>query len=133
MSGHSHWSSIKHKKAAIDKKRGRLWSKLARNIIVAARAGGGDPSANLGLRYAIDKAKQANMPRDTIEKAVKKGTGEIEGVTYEPFCYEGYGVDGVAILVDCLTDNRDCSNRLLCGLDSYSKCNNSTNRAPDKS
>lgn len=107
MSGHSHWSSIKHKKAAIDKKRGRLWSKLARNIIVAARDGGGDPVMNLGLRYAIDKAKQANMPRDTIEKAIKKGTGEIEGVTYEPFCYEGYGVDGVAILVDCLTDNRN--------------------------
>ncbi len=107
MAGHSHWAGIKHKKAVIDKRRGRLWSKLARNIIVAAKAGGGDPAANLALRYAIDKAKQGNMPRDTIENAVKKGTGEIEGVSYEPILYEGYGAGGAAIMVDCLTDNRN--------------------------
>ena len=107
MAGHSHWSSIKHKKALIDSRRGRLWSKLARNIIMAAKAGGGDPDANLTLRYGIDKAKQANMPRDTIEKAVKKGTGEIAGVSYEPIVYEGYGAGGVAILLDLLTDNRN--------------------------
>ena len=83
MSGHSHWSSIKHKKAAIDIKRGKIWSKLARAIIVAAKAGGGDPSANLSLRYAIDKAKASNMPKDTIEKAIKKGTGEGGAVHYE--------------------------------------------------
>ena len=81
MAGHSHWAGIKHKKAANDAKRGKVWSKLARIIIVAARTGGGDPSANLALRYAIDKAKAANMPKDTIEKAIKKGTGDVEGAT----------------------------------------------------
>jgi YebC/PmpR family DNA-binding regulatory protein len=106
MSGHSHWAGIKHKKAAIDAKRGKIWSKLARFIIVAAKAGGGDPSANLSLRYAIDKAKAANMPKDTIEKAVKKGTGELEGVNFEEVLYEGYGPGGVAIMVEALTDNR---------------------------
>ncbi len=106
MSGHSHWAGIKHKKAAIDAKRGKIWSKLARFIIVAAKAGGGDPSANLSLRYAIDKAKAANMPKDTIEKAVKKGTGEMEGVNFEEVLYEGYGPGGVAIMVEALTDNR---------------------------
>ena len=107
MAGHSHWAGIKHKKAAVDAKRGKLWSKLARMIIVAARAGGGDPSANLSLRYAIDKAKAANMPKDTIEKAVKRGTGEIEGASYEEILYEGYGPSGVAIMVEALTDNRN--------------------------
>jgi YebC/PmpR family DNA-binding regulatory protein len=106
MSGHSHWAGIKHKKAAIDAKRGKIWSKIARVIIVAARAGGGDPSANLSLRYAIDKAKSANMPKDTIEKAIKKGTGELEGVHFEEVLYEGYGPGGVAIMVEALTDNR---------------------------
>ena len=106
MSGHSHWSSIKHKKAAIDIKRGKIWSKLARAVIVAAKAGGGDPSANLALRYAIDKAKAANMPKDTIEKAIKKGTGEGGTVHFEEVLYEGYGPSGVAIMVEALTDNR---------------------------
>jgi len=106
MSGHSHWAGIKHKKAAIDAKRGRLWSKLARAIIVSAKNGGGDPDANLTLRYAIDKAKDANMPKDTIEKAIKKGTGGLEGVHFEEVLYEGYGNDGVAIMCEALTDNR---------------------------
>jgi len=105
MSGHSHWSSIKHKKAAIDIKRGKVWSKLARAVIVAAKSGG-DPSANLALRYAIDKAKAANMPKDTIEKAIKKGTGEGGAVHFEEVVYEGYGPSGVAIMVEVLTDNR---------------------------
>ena len=107
MSGHSHWAGIKYKKAAVDAKRGRVWSKLARMIIVAAKTGGGDPAANLSLRYAIDKAKAANMPKDTIEKAIKKGTGEIEGASYEEVLYEGYGPAGVAIMVEALTDNRN--------------------------
>jgi YebC/PmpR family DNA-binding regulatory protein len=107
MSGHSHWAGIKHKKAAVDAKRGKLWSKIARMIIVAARNGGGDPAMNLALRYAIDKAKAANMPKDTIEKAVKRGTGEIEGVSFESIQYEGYGPSGVAIIVEALTDNRN--------------------------
>ncbi len=107
MSGHSHWAGIKYKKAAVDAKRGKVWSKLARMIIVAAKAGGGDPAANLSLRYAIDKAKAANMPKDTIEKAIKKGTGEIEGVSFEEVLYEGYGPGGVAIMVEALTDNRN--------------------------
>jgi YebC/PmpR family DNA-binding regulatory protein len=106
MSGHSHWSSIKHKKAAVDAKRGRAWSKVARMIIVAARAGG-DPSANLSLRYAIDKAKSVNMPKDTIEKAIKKGTGETGGVNFTEVHYEGYGPGGVAIVVEALTDNHN--------------------------
>jgi YebC/PmpR family DNA-binding regulatory protein len=107
MSGHSHWAGIKHKKAANDAKRGKAWSKVARMIIVAAKNGGGDPSANLSLRYAIDKAKAVNMPKDTIEKAIKKGTGDIEGVNFEEVLYEGYGPSGVAIMVDALTDNRN--------------------------
>lgn len=107
MSGHSHWAGIKHKKAAIDAKRGKAWSKIARMIIVAAKNGGGDPGANLTLRYAIDKAKAANMPKDTIEKAVKKGTGDLEGVNFEEVLYEGYGPGGVAMMVEALTDNRN--------------------------
>jgi YebC/PmpR family DNA-binding regulatory protein len=106
MSGHSHWAGIKHKKAEIDAKRGKVWSKLARALIVAARSGGGDPAHNLSLRYAIDKAKAANMPKDTIDKAVKKGTGEIAGATFEQALYEGYGPGGVAIMAEALTDNR---------------------------
>ncbi|MDH7599093.1 MAG: YebC/PmpR family DNA-binding transcriptional regulator [Sedimentisphaerales bacterium] len=107
MSGHSHWAGIKHKKAVVDARRGKLWSKLARMIIVAARQGGGDPATNLNLRYAIDKAKAANMPKDTIEKAIKRGTGGLEGSNYEEVVYEGYGPGGVAIMVEVLTDNRN--------------------------
>jgi YebC/PmpR family DNA-binding regulatory protein len=107
MAGHSHWAGIKHKKAALDAKRGKVWSKIARNIIVAAKAGGGDPDANLTLRYAIDKAKAANMPKDSIEKAIKKGTGELGGVNYEEVLYEGYGTNGVAVMCEVLTDNRN--------------------------
>jgi len=107
MSGHSHWAGIKYKKAALDAKRGKAWSKISRMIIVAAKQGGGDPSANLTLRYAIDKAKAANMPKDTIEKAIKKGTGELEGMSFEEVLYEGYGPSGVAIMIEALTDNRN--------------------------
>ncbi len=107
MSGHSHWATIKHKKGAADAKRGRLWSKIARMIIVAARAGGGDITSNLTLRYAVDKARAANMPKDTIDKAIKRGTGEIEGAAFESMQYEGYGPNGVAIVVEVLTDNRN--------------------------
>ena len=107
MSGHSHWAGIKHKKAANDAKRGKVWSKIARIIIVAAKSGGGDPGQNLSLRYAIDKAKQANMPKDTIEKAIKKGTGTAGGADFVPVLYEGYAPGGVAIMVDALTDNRN--------------------------
>jgi YebC/PmpR family DNA-binding regulatory protein len=106
MSGHSHWSSIKHKKGAADAKRGKVWSKVARMIIVAAKKGGGDPNGNLSLRYAIDKAKSVNMPKDTIEKAIKKATGEGEAVNFEEMVSEGYGPKGVAIMVEVLTDNR---------------------------
>lgn len=107
MSGHSHWATIKHKKGAIDAKRGKLWSKLSRAIIIAARHGGGDPSANLKLRYAIDKARAVSMPKDNIERAIKRGTGDLEGVTYEEITYEGFGSGGVALLVDVVTDNRN--------------------------
>lgn len=107
MSGHSHWATIKHKKGAIDAKRGKLWSKLSRAIIIAARNGGGDPEMNLKLRYAIDKARSVSMPKDNIERAVKRGTGELEGMSYEEVVYEGYGPSGVAIMVETLTDNRN--------------------------
>jgi YebC/PmpR family DNA-binding regulatory protein len=107
MSGHSHWAGIKYKKAANDAKRGRVWSKIARSIIVAAKTGGGDPTQNLTLRYAIDKAKAANMPKDTIAKAIKKGTGELGVVSYEEVLYEGYAPGGIAIMMDGLTDNRN--------------------------
>jgi len=106
MSGHSHWSGIKHKKAANDAKRGKAWSKIARIIIVAAKNGGPDPSQNLSLRYAIDKAKQANMPKDTIEKAVKKGAGGGDAIAFVSALYEGYAPGGVAIMAEALTDNR---------------------------
>ncbi len=105
MAGHSAWKNIKHKKAAVDKKRGKVWSKCSRAILVAARNGGGDPKFNTSLRYAIDDAKAANMPKDTIEKLVKKGTGEVEGARYDPVRYEAYGPGGVGLIIDCLTDN----------------------------
>jgi YebC/PmpR family DNA-binding regulatory protein len=107
MSGHSHWATIKHKKGAIDAKRGKLWSKLSRAIIIAARHGGGDPSMNLKLRYAIDKARAVSMPKDNIDRAIKRGTGELGGENIEELTYEGFGPGGVAVLVDVLTDNRN--------------------------
>jgi len=107
MAGHSHWAKIRRAKAATDAKRGRVWSKLARRIIVAAKTGGGKPEDNLALRYSIDDARAANMPNDTIEKAIKKGTGELGAANYEQVIYEGYGPGGVAFMVDCLTDNRN--------------------------
>ena len=107
MSGHSKWANIKHRKGRQDAKRGKVWSKIARQIIVAAKTGGGDLETNLGLRYAIDLAKSANMPKDTIGKAIKKGSGELQGVNYEQVVYEGYGTGGVAFMINCLTDNRN--------------------------
>src|SRR6202048_1423616 len=98
MSGHSHWATIKHKKGAIDARRGKLWSKLSRAIIIAARHGGGDPTMNLKLRYAIDKARSVSMPKDTIERAIKRGTGELGGEQMEEITYEGFGPGGVAIM-----------------------------------
>jgi YebC/PmpR family DNA-binding regulatory protein len=105
MAGHSHWSKIKRAKGANDAKRGKIWSKIARKIIIAAKRGG-DPRDNLSLRYVIDEAKAANMPRDTIEKAIKKGTGELGAENYEDATYEGYGPGGVAIIIEALTNNR---------------------------
>jgi len=106
VAGHSKWHNIKHRKAAVDKKRGKIWTKCAKAIIVAAKNGGPDPSSNLTLRYAIDEARYANMPRDTIERAIKKGSGDLGGESWEPVRYEGYGPGGVAIIVEALTDNR---------------------------
>ncbi len=107
MSGHSKWSSIKHKKAATDARRGKIFTKLIKEIMVAARLGGGDPDANPRLRTAIAAAKSENMPKDNIERAVKKGTGDLEGVNYEESIYEGYGPGGAAVLVESLTDNKN--------------------------
>jgi YebC/PmpR family DNA-binding regulatory protein len=107
MSGHSHWAGIKHKKALVDAKRGKLWSKLAKAIIVAAKMGGGDPAANLRLRYAIDDAKAVSLPKENIQRAIKRGTGELDGISLEEVIYEGYGAGGVAILCEVLTDNRN--------------------------
>lgn len=107
MSGHSKWSSIKHKKALLDSRRGKVWSKVARAITVATKTGGGNPNDNPRLRLTIDKAKAANMPKDTIEKAIKKGTGELEGESYEDVLYEGYGPGGVAVMCRAMTDNRN--------------------------
>ncbi len=107
MSGHSKWSTIKRKKAAIDAKRGKLFTKLIKEITIAARQGGGDPGANPRLRLAIDNAKSANMPMDNIDRAIKKATGELEGVQYTELTYEGYGPSGVAILVESVTDNKN--------------------------
>ncbi len=106
MSGHNRWSTIKHKKAAVDAKRGKLFSKLIKEITVAARHGGGHPETNPRLRTAVAAAKSANMPSDNIDRAIKKGTGELPGITYEEVTYEGYGPAGVAILIDVLTDNK---------------------------
>lgn len=107
MAGHSKWANIKHRKAAQDKTRGKVWTKLIREVTVAARAGGGDPNANPRLRLAVDKAFGANMPRDTVDRAIKRGVGGIEGENYEELRYEGYGPGGVAVMVDCMTDNRN--------------------------
>lgn len=107
MSGHSKWSTIKHKKGAADAKRGKIFTKLIKEITVAARMGGGDPESNPRLRRAVNDAKSQNMPKDNLERAIKKGTGELEGVEYEEIVYEGYGPGGVAVLVECLTDNRN--------------------------
>jgi YebC/PmpR family DNA-binding regulatory protein len=107
MSGHSKWHSIRHKKGAVDAKRGRLFTKIIREITVAARESGGDPEANPRLRTVIAKAKEANMPKDNIEKAIKKGTGEIAGYNLEEVFYEAYGPSGVAIMIDAMTDNRN--------------------------
>jgi YebC/PmpR family DNA-binding regulatory protein len=107
MSGHSKWHSIKHKKGALDAKRGKLFTKLIKEITVAARSGGGDPNGNARLRKAVADAKGANMPNDTIERAIRRGTGEEEGVHYEEITYEGYGPGGVALMVESMTDNRN--------------------------
>jgi len=107
MSGHSKWSTIRHKKGAADAKRGKVFTKLIKEIMIAARMGGGDPIGNPRLRAAIAAAKTENMPKDNIERAIKKGTGELEGTSYEEVNYEGYGPGGVAILVDVMTDNRN--------------------------
>lgn len=107
MAGHSKWAQIKHKKAAIDAKRGRLWTRLLREVTVSARLGGGDPEGNARLRSAITDARAANVPNDTIDRAIKKGTGELEGETYEEVAYEGYAPGGVAVLVEAMTDNRN--------------------------
>jgi YebC/PmpR family DNA-binding regulatory protein len=107
MSGHSHWATIKRKKGAADAKKGMAFSKCAKLIMSAARAGGGDPDMNLALRYAIDDARAINMPKDNIERAILKGTGELEGVKLETIVYEGYGPGGVAIMIETLTDNRN--------------------------
>jgi YebC/PmpR family DNA-binding regulatory protein len=107
MSGHSKWATIKHKKGAADKARGKLFAKLIRQVEVAAREGGGDPDANPTLRTMFQKAREASVPLDTIERAIKRGTGELEGVRYEQVSYEGYAPGGVAVIVECLTDNRN--------------------------
>jgi len=106
MAGHSKWANIQHRKGRQDEKRGRVFSRLAKEITVAARMGGGDAAFNPRLRMAVDKAKAVNMPADNIDRAIKKGTGELEGVTYEEIRYEGYGIGGAAVIVDCLTDNK---------------------------
>ena len=106
MAGHSKWANIKHKKAATDAKRGKIFTRLIRETFVAAKMGGGDPNFNPRLRLAIDKAKAENVPSDTIANAIKRGTGDLEGVSYEEIRYEGYGIGGAAVMVDCLTDNR---------------------------
>jgi len=106
MAGHSKWANIKHKKAATDARRGKIWTRLIKEITVAARLGGGDIGSNPRLRLAIDKAADANMPKDNVARAIQRGTGGLEGANYEEIRYEGYGINGAAIIVDCLTDNR---------------------------
>lgn len=107
MAGHSKWANIRHRKGAVDAKRGKIFTRLIKEITVAAKIGGGDPAANPRLRSAIANAKSENMPKDNIERAIKKGTGELEGVEYIEITYEGYGPGGVAVLVDCMTDNKN--------------------------
>jgi YebC/PmpR family DNA-binding regulatory protein len=107
MSGHSHWAGIKHRKAAQDAKKGVAYQRLTKNIIAAAKAGGGDPNANFSLKVAIDRAKEGNVPADNIERAIKRGAGNLEGVTYEDVTYEGYGPGGIAVMVETSTDNRN--------------------------
>ncbi|OHD23953.1 MAG: transcriptional regulator [Spirochaetes bacterium GWC1_27_15] len=107
MSGHSKWANIQHKKSANDAKRGKIFTKIIREIIVAVRTGGSDPNGNARLRTAVLKAKECNMPKDTLERAIKKGAGELDGSNYEEFGYEGYGPEGVAILMDIMTDNKN--------------------------
>ncbi len=106
MAGHSKWANIKHKKAATDAKRGKIFTRLIKEITVAAKLGGGDVASNPRLRLAVDKAYDNNMPKDNVERAIKRGTGDMEGVNYEEIRYEGYGINGAAVMVDCLTDNR---------------------------
>ena len=106
MAGHSKWANIQHRKGRQDEKRGKIWTKLIREITVAAKMGGGDVTANPRLRLAIDKAKDSNMPSDNVQRAIARGTGSLEGVSYEEIRYEGYGINGAAVIVDCLTDNR---------------------------
>ena len=106
MAGHSKWANIQHRKGRQDEKRGKIWTKLIKEITVAAKLGGGDIATNPRLRLAIDKAKDSNMPNDNVQRAIQRGTGSLEGVNYEEIRYEGYGLNGAAIIVDCLTDNR---------------------------
>ncbi len=106
MAGHSKWANIKHRKAAADAKKGKVFTRLIKEITVAAKLGGGDPNANPRLRLAMDKAREANMAKDSVQNAIKRGSGQLEGVTYEEIRYEGYGVGGAAVMVECLTDNR---------------------------
>lgn len=127
MSGHNKWSTIKHKKGAADAKRGKIFTKLIKEISVAAKLGGGDPAANPRLRTAIDKAKAENMPKDNIERAIKKGTGGMEGVVYEEIVYEGYGPGGVAVLVEVMTDNRNRSVSEVRSI--FTKCNGNMGEA----
>ena len=107
MSGHSKWASIKHKKAAIDAKRGQLFTKVIKELTAAARAGGGNTETNIRLRAAVAKAKESNMPSDNVDKAIKRGTGELPGITYEESTYEGYGPAGIALMIDVVTDNKN--------------------------
>ncbi|MDH4208127.1 MAG: YebC/PmpR family DNA-binding transcriptional regulator, partial [Anaerolineae bacterium] len=107
MSGHSKWSTIKRKKEATDAKRGQAFTRIAREIAIAAREGGGDPDSNFRLRLVVDKARQANMPKENIERAIKRGTGELKGEELEEIMYEGYAPDGIALLLDTVTDNRN--------------------------
>jgi len=106
MAGHSKWANIQHRKGRQDEKRGKVWTKLIKEITVAARLGGGDLNANPRLRLAVDKAKDANMPNDNVQRAIARGTGTLDGVNYEEIRYEGYGINGAAVIVDCMTDNR---------------------------
>ena len=128
MAGHSKWANIQHRKGRQDEKRGKVWTRIIREIMVAARQGGGDANMNPRLRLAIDKAKAANMPADTIKKNVDKATGALEGVSYEEIRYEGYGIGGAAIIVDTMTDNQ-CARWPRCGTPSASTAATSAPRA----